>query len=185
MEEELKTPIAAVSEEEAVVTDGAEEANGDPLSIVTGSKPVFDVKVMGWDDDEELMSGPENEMRLVLAKNDKFYQRGLMELTIGDSSIVVNMDAILSCIYSVYETENPYRKYNPNKQVIQGYAVVSEKEIEETPEAPAHIQRSIKKLSFEDNLDTTEANEKKVLMLFGIEGVEEYPVIEETNEQKH
>lgn len=149
----------------------------DDMAIISGEKPVFDVKIDCWGKDGEpkTSEGETKEMRLVLAKDKKFFQRGLMEVTIGEETAIISMDAMLSCIYSVYDTQNPYKQFDPTLFRTQIFALVEDKHVEETKEAPAHITRDIKDISLSEYLITPEqfSECKRVRLSISVEGYEE------------
>jgi len=168
MEEEIK---------DAVLIDekGNEDTQEvDQFAIVTGEKPTLDVMIKNWTEDGDLdVSSQEGDVRLILAKNKKFYQRGLLEISIGDKKAVIQMDALLSCIFSTYETQNPYQTYNPSKPLVQAYGILKETSVEESKEAPAHTNKEIIEMSFKDELEKKGPDTKKVKLLLAIEGIDE------------
>lgn len=144
MPEEEKVPVNGVEAvnmpealenvpvgEEGTVSEMVEE--GDPMAITHGEKPVFDVQIKEWtpdgEKDEEAMS-----IRLILAKNKKFYQRGLAELMVDGKSHVVSVDALMSCFFNVYETSNPFRGFDPNKPVLQAFAIIKDEVVQSESE---------------------------------------------------
>lgn len=166
--------------EEGIVTEGI-EAIGDQMAIVNGEKPVFDVQISTWNGEGE----PDAELpsvNLILAKNKKFYQRGLAELSIGGHRAIVHIDALVSCIYNVYDVQNPFEKYDPNKPMIKAYGVVKEEAIAETKDVPAHTKRELLGISMDKQgtapfLDGS-VNVKPVELILSIENVENVPVEE-------
>ena len=147
MKQEIPDEAIPVGEE-GVVTDGV-EYSGDPLAIVSGEKPQFSAYLSTWNDLGELdQSLP--KVSINLSKNKKFYERGLVELSIEGKKAIVHIDVLISCIYSVYDVPNPYKAYDPNKPVIRAFGIIKEEIIPETPEVPEHKKRELLALTLEE-----------------------------------
>lgn len=152
------------------------EYNGDPLAIAHGEKPVFDVQLATWTQDGEPLSVEESKqkVRLVLAKNKKFFERGIMQLIInGRTPVNINVDALISCVYSVYDIPNPYKNYDPNKPTIKAFGVVKEETIPETTEVPEHTKRELLAITLDETellvLSEKHEGSKPIDMILSIE----------------
>lgn len=165
--------------EEGIVNEGIQD-NGDPLAIISGSKPIFDAEILSWDENGEPDFKNNNpnlhdKVRIVLAKNDKFYQRGLVNLSIGGNEVNVSIDALMSCVYSVYDARNPFEKVS-DKPVMTAYSAIRETKVKETKEAPAHLNKELLALSLEEKHlkeFVTKKSDRIVKMVLSIEHVEE------------
>lgn len=168
-----KELVLAEGEKEVEVTVGEES---DPLAIATGEKPPFDVSIKTWSEDSDFAEDNE-EIHLTLAKDKKAYQRGIARIQIGESVAHVSIDVLLSCFYSVYETDNPYKEYNPNKPIIKAFGLYKEEAVEATKDTPAGFRRELRSMTLEESellrLSAAEEGLKPVDLLISIEEVKE------------
>lgn len=123
------------------------EEEVDKLAIATGEKPPLDLTLAPYTQDGEpqRVEDAKQKVRMILAKDKKFFQRGIVQFIInGRSPVNLNVDLLISAIYNVYDVPNPYKDYNPSKPMVNGYGVIVEEDVAETKDAPAHKKRELK-----------------------------------------
>jgi len=142
MSEDTKVILTSNQEHDSVEMPVGEEGvdfqvpeEGDRLAIVHDEKPAFDVTLASWSEEGEPRSVEESpdKVQLVLAKDKKFYQRGIAQFIINDQKPVnLHVDTLMSCFYSVYGITNPYKDYNPMTERVNAFALLRVHEATET-----------------------------------------------------
>lgn len=125
----------------------------DEKSITGGEKPLFKVELATWSEEGEVRSIDDQPVTLSMSKNRRDYQRGIMELEKDGVVMRVGVDALLSCVYTVYETDNPMRFKQPEENLVELYAVAADRVIQEKTETEEEqISRKVLAISVDPNM---------------------------------
>jgi hypothetical protein len=193
MSEDTKVILTSNQEHDSVEMPVGEDGiefqvgeEGDRLAITHDEKPIFDVSLASWSEEGEPCSVEESKhkVKLVLAKDKKFYQRGIAQFIINDQEPVnLHVDALMSCFYAVYGITNPYKGYDPMIDRVNAFALIKLHEATETePEKMEVLEICVRrenieliKRSYESQVHGENLSIKEVVLAVETPEVEEKP----------